>query len=320
MLVGQPIPLSQRILLGATCILLLIGAYTIWSETLSYRKREEVAKKLPPLKSELQTIEAQLASNPDDSDLVEAKQDLQDRISRVERDVLEAKDRRVPTWKTLYTDGLLRVTEGQGLKKNEYWLWEDSKATASRLISGMLAGVVLSLGLGILMGAYSPIEAFFLPTLSFLAKIPPTAMLVVFFILVGVGEDMYVTMIVFGMLPTLAIAVFQSAKKDVPESLIYKAYTLGGSDAELIWNVIFKQILPRMIDAVRLQLGPAMVLLVAAEWMVAGEGFGYRLRLFYQRTDMSVPYLYLMILGVAGLTMDYMLIFFRRYLCPWFGE
>ena len=159
-----------------------------------------------------------------------------------------------------------------------------------------------------------------MPPLSFLAKIPPTAMLAVFFVLVGTDFKMYVTMIAFGVLPTLAQTVYQSAKTDVPESLIYKAYTLGASHGEMIWNVIYKQILPRIIDAVRLQIGPAMVPLVAAEWMIAGQGFGYRLRLFYQRTDMTVVYLYLILLGAAGLAADYFLIWLRRKLCPWFGD
>jgi NitT/TauT family transport system permease protein len=170
------------------------------------------------------------------------------------------------------------------------------------------------------MGSYSPVGAFFEPPLAFLAKIPPTAMLAVFFVLVGTTLKMYVTMIAFGTLPTLAQSVYQSARKDVPESLVFKAYTLGASHAELIWNVIYKQILPRLIDAVRLQIGPALVLLVAAEWMVAGEGFGYRLRLFYQRTDMTVVYVYLILLGLAGLVVDYALIWFRRWLCPWYGD
>jgi NitT/TauT family transport system permease protein len=145
-------------------------------------------------------------------------------------------------------------------------------------------------------------------------------MLAVFFVLVGVNFRMYVTMIAFGTLPTLAQTVYQSAKKDVPESLIFKAYTLGASQMELIWNVIYKQILPRLLDAVRLQIGPAMVLLVAAEFTVAGQGFGYRLRLFYIRTDMTVVYVYLILLGTAGLLIDYALIWLRRWLCPWFGE
>ena len=226
----------------------------------------------------------------------------------------------MPTFRSLYRDGLLRVLTPQGLRRDEHWLWEDALATTKRLLAGLLVGVLLSVALGILIGAYTPIEAFFVPPLSFLAKIPPTAMLAVFFVLVGVNFRMYVTMIAFGILPTLAQTVYQSAKKDVPQSLVFKAYTLGASHMELIWNVIYKQILPRLIDAVRLQIGPAMVLLIAAEWMVAGEGFGYRLRLFYQRTDMTVVYVYLMLLGVGGLLADYALIWLRRRICPWFGE
>ncbi len=187
-------------------------------------------------------------------------------------------------------------------------------------MSGLVVGVVLSIALGLCMGCFTEAEAFFLPPLSFLAKIPPTAMLAVFFVLVGTTYKMYVTMIAFGMLPTLAQSVYQAAKKDVPDELVYKAYTLGANHAELIWNVIFKQILPRVLDSVRLTIGPAMVLLVAAEWMVAGEGFGYRLRLFYQRTDMTVVYVYLIILGAVGLLADYALIWTRRKLCPWFGD
>jgi NitT/TauT family transport system permease protein len=124
----------------------------------------------------------------------------------------------------------------------------------------------------------------------------------------------------FGMLPSLAQAISASVRKDVPEELIFKAYTLGASHLELIWDVIFRQVFPRILEAMRLQIGPAMVLLVAAEWMVAGEGIGYRLRLFYQRTDMTVVFVYVFILGLAGLAIDYGLTWLRRKLCPWFGD
>jgi NitT/TauT family transport system permease protein len=226
----------------------------------------------------------------------------------------------VPTWTSLYREGLVRVLEPQGLRKDQRWLRDDLQATAVRLIAGLTIGVLLSIMVGLLMGCYTPIEALLVPPLSLLAKIPPTAMLAVFFVLVGTTFQMYVTMIAFGTLPTLAQAIYQSARKDVPDELIYKAYTLGAHQSELIWNVIYKQILPRLLDAVRLQIGPALVLLVAAEWMVAGEGFGYRLRLFYQRTDMTVVYVYLILLGLTGLIVDNALIWFRRWLCPWFGD
>lgn len=325
LLIQQPIARSTAIALGTVSILLSLAAYTWLAQSRQATKREAAAVQRDDVQQRLAEVHRQL----NDASLTDAlrRQSLErdrDRLASQEkaltRDVESAVDRSVPTWQSLYRDGLLRVLEPQGLRKDEHWLWEDLLATAKRLVGGLALGVLLSVVLGILMGAYAPIEAFFVPPLAFLAKIPPTAMLAVFFVLVGTNYPMYVAIIAFGTLPNLAQTIYQSAQKDVPPSLVFKAYTLGASHVELIWNVIFKQILPRMIDAVRLQIGPAMVLLVAAEWMVAGEGFGYRLRLFYQRTDMTVVYLYLFLLGSIGLAVDYLLIWFRRTLCPWFGK
>jgi NitT/TauT family transport system permease protein len=332
LLVRQPIPRVVHVILGVLSVCLLIGAYTWLANSRQQAKRNEAADKSQRVQRDLEKVNAQIvameaqvetrdsSASPEVRALHGNRERLQQQLAVLERESQTALDRTVPTLSSLYHDGLLRVLKPQGLRKDEYWLWEDTIATFKRLIAGMALGVLLSVALGILMGAYTPVEAFFVPPLSFLAKIPPTAMLAVFFVLVGTTFKMYVTMIAFGTLPTLAQTVYQSARKDVPASLVFKAYTLGASHAELIWNVIYKQILPRLIDAVRLQIGPAMVLLVAAEWMVAGEGFGYRLRLFYQRTDMTVVYFYLLLLGWAGLVVDYALIWFRRWLCPWFGE
>lgn len=323
LMVRKPIPKALQFSLGIASILLLVGGYTVFSHGRAVRQKEVAAQQLDNVRNLLSEVLATPADELDPASLAKRQSKIHDyeaQITRFEQESQTAIDRTVPTWSSLYHDGLLRVLSPQGLKKDEYWLAEDAWATFIRLISGLGVGVALSLIIGILMGAYASIESFFLPPLSFLAKIPPTAMMAIFFILVGTSYQMYVTMIAFGVLPTLAQSIYQSAKKDVPENLIFKAYTLGASSLELIWNVIYKQILPRLIDAVRLQIGPAMVMLVAAEWMVSSAGFGYRLRLFYQRTDMTVIFVYVLILGVAGLAADYLLTLLRRKLCPWFGD
>ncbi len=228
-------------------------------------------------------------------------------------------DRSIPSLSQLWTDGVMKVFTAD--RTGEVWIWEDTKATLfSRLLSGLAAGVALSIVIGLLMGCYAPVEAFLHPPLAFLAKIPPTAMLPVFFVLVGTGYEMYVAMIAFGMVPTLAQSIYHAAKEDVPEELLYKASTLGASQGELIWNVIVRQILPRAIDGVRLQVGPAMVYLIAAEYLVAEVGFGYHLRLQNRLLDMSVVYVYLVVLGGVGFLMDFCLRHLRAKLCPWYGQ
>ncbi len=200
------------------------------------------------------------------------------------------------------------------------WLVHDMGVTYYRLFLGVLVGSLIALAIGMAMGCFAPAEAFFLPPLSLLAKIPPTAMLAVYFVLFGTELKMYVAMIALGIFPTLAQSIYQAAKKDVSQHAIYKAYTLGASHTETIWNVVFRQILPRIIENVRLQIGPAMVFLVAAEWMVGGEGFGYRLKIYSRLQGMNVVYSYLIVLGGTGLLIDWGLSTLRRKLCPWFGE
>lgn len=314
--IRQPISDRWHLVFGVISIISLIGTYSYLSLSRQATKRAEIGRQIVAVDNQLDKLPAE-GGQPVDRGAAER---LKTQRERLVAEQAVAIDRTVPTWGSLWTDGLLRVLQPQGLKKNEYWLWEDTLATLGRLGAGLLVGVLASIVLGLLMGAYAPIEAFFVPPLSFLAKIPPTAMLAVFFVLVGTSFKMYVAMIAFGILPTLAQNVYESAKNDVPDALVDKAYTLGASQIELIWNVLYKQILPRVLDAVRLQIGPAMVVLVAAEWMVSDQGFGYRLRLFYQRTDMTVVYLYCFLLGAIGLLADYALIAVRRWICPWFGD
>ncbi|HEY6564150.1 MAG TPA: ABC transporter permease subunit [Pirellulaceae bacterium] len=325
----QPISRYWQIGLGIISVVTLITSYGALAQFRQNAKRDLARGQLATVESQIQKVARQVAdaslpredsseASPELDRLSNEQRRLEESAARLRRDIQQAVDRSVPTWRSLYRDGLLRALGPEGLNKDEYWLWEDALASFRRLAAGLLVGVSLSVLLGLAMGCYSPIEHLLLPPISFLAKIAPTAMLAVFFILVGTGFEMYITMIACGTLPSLAQSVYQSTRADVHDELIDKAETLGASQMELVCSLILPQILPRLLDAARLQIGPAMVLLVAAEWMVADEGFGYRLRLFFQRTDMTVVYVYLIVLGAAGWILDAIFLRFRRWLCPWF--
>jgi NitT/TauT family transport system permease protein len=215
-------------------------------------------------------------------------------------------------------DGIQKMTKPNG--RGETWLGQDVKATYGRLFLGLAMGVVLSIMVGIAMGAYPWVEAFFVPPVSFFAKIPPTAMLAVYFVLFGTKTEMFVAMVGLSVFFTLAQSIYQAAKKDVNDYTVFKAYSLGASSPEVIYEVLWKQILPRVIEAIRLQIGPAMVFLIAAEYVVGDVGIGYRIRIQSRILNMNVVYIYLIILGGSGLLLDWGLTWIRRKWCPWFGE
>lgn len=210
---------------------------------------------------------------------------------------------------------------------HRFWLqsWktmivQDAWATYSRLTKGLGWGCVISVVLGTLMGCYEGLAAFLLPVLSFLSKVPGTAMLAVFFVLSGTGETMFIAMIGFGILPTLTQSVYLSARDDLHHEEIDKAYTLGASNIEVIWEVVFPQILPKVLDNIRLQFGPAMVFLIAAEMLVGQVGMGYQIRMQQRLLHMNVVYDYILVLGFTGLLMDKGMLFIRQWWCPWFDR
>lgn len=224
----------------------------------------------------------------------------------------------IPGWKT-FKQGAYRMVSPQGRRESPKpsMLITDLKATYWRLFLGFSAGVSLSIALGIAMGAYRFIEALLAPVMSFLSKIPPTAMLPIYFVLVGTDQKMFTAMVALGVFFTMSQSIYQAIAGEVKTVAIDKAYTLGASDAEIVYEVIWKQILPSVLDNIRLQIGPAMIFLLAAEMLVGGEGMGFRIRMESRVLDMSVVYIYLAILGFTGLLADYLLLWLRKWLCPW---
>ena len=78
----------------------------------------------------------------------------------------------------------------------------------------------------------------------------------------------------------------------MPREQIVKAQTLGASTWQIAIRVVLPQIMPRLIDAVRLSLGPAWLFLISAEAIAADVGLGYRIFLVrrYLAMDVILPY------------------------------
>ncbi|MCG2712965.1 MAG: ABC transporter permease subunit [Candidatus Omnitrophica bacterium] len=224
-------------------------------------------------------------------------------------------DKSIPSWGQL-REGVIRIFE-TNRRSGERWILVDSKASAKRLFAGLLWGIIGAVLVGVAIGCFPIIEASLSQVLAILAKLPPTAALALFFVMLGTGTGMYVGIIVVGILPVLAQSIYL-AIKDVPRELVFKAATLGASKAELVWNVIGTHILPNIINSVRLQIGPALVYLIAAEYACAHIGFGYRLRLQARLVNMDVVYSYLAILIFFGFIMDWLLKLLQQKLCKWY--
>ena len=213
-----------------------------------------------------------------------------------ERHSVNPTDRMVPSWSQMIEgfDRIIRMDEDDHVR----WLVADAQATLVRLGIGLAVAIAIAFLLGICMGCFRSVERFLLWWVSALAKIPATSIIAVIFVAVGTGMELYVTIIAFGVVPVLAESVFLLVREDVADEEIHKAYTLGASHVEVIADVIVPKILPKFMNNVRLQIGPALVYLIAAEYFCAYIGFGYRINKLARQTRMDVVFPYLIALGV----------------------
>ncbi len=196
-------------------------------------------------------------------------------------------------------------------------LWSDTAASLKRLGIGVAISALAGLLFGIATGALPYVRSTLAPFISVLSLIPPLALLPVLFIVFGLGELSKVVLIVFGIAPFIMRDVAMRVG-ELPSEQIIKAQTLGASSWQVITRVILPQIMPRLLDAVRLSLGAAWLFLIAAEAIAAEDGLGYRIFLVrrYLAMDLILPYVVWITL-LAFFT-DYLIKLFTAKVYPWY--
>lgn len=175
-------------------------------------------------------------------------------------------------------------------REDEVRLWVDTWASGKRLFSAY-AIIFLAVPFGVMLGVFPYQRKTFALFFTALHKVPALSVLPILFILLGIGEISKITLIVLGIFPGVLLDAFRRSQ-EIPQEQIYKAKTLGATDLEVAFRVIFPQVFPRALDTIRLSFGPAVLMLIAAEAIAAESGLGYRIFVVrrYMAMDIIIPY------------------------------
>lgn len=201
-------------------------------------------------------------------------------------------------------------------RTGDYLLWTDTAASLIRLWAGLAIATAIALVLGLLTGVLPVARAMLAPFVAFLSMVPPLALLPILFIALGLGETSKIALIVIGVAPLmtrdLALAVAA-----LPREQIVKAETLSASSWLITLRIVLPQVMPRLLDSLRLQLGPAFLFLIAAEAISSESGLGYRIFLVRRYLSMDVIFPYVLWITLLAVAMDLALRLLRRRLAPW---
>lgn len=226
-------------------------------------------------------------------------------IASASRHAINPADKILPTPAAMVT-AMVSLVAVPDPMSGELLFWADTAASLSRLGLGLGISTLSALLVGLVLGLIPGVRATFGPLVTTIAVIPPIALLPILFIVFGLGEAAKVALIVIGILPFM-IRDIAAHVEALPAEQLVKAQTLGASSWQLALRVALPQAMPRLIQAVRLSLGPAWVFLISAEAIASDVGLGYRIFLVRRYLSMEIILPYVAWITLLAIVMDWAL-------------
>ena len=218
--------------------------------------------------------------------------------------------------RTFLADPLTMVEEGYNLLVR-YGFLHDIGMTIWRVVGGFVLATVIAVPLGILMGAYKPIEAFFEPFVSFARYLPASAFIPLLILWAGLGELQKLLVIFIGSFFQLVLMV-AVAVGGTRRDLVEAAYTLGCSDASIVRRVLIPANAPEIAEILRLVLGWAWTYVIVAELIGSSSGIGHMIVDSQALLNTGQIIFGIIVIGIIGLITDFSFRALNKRLFPWY--
>jgi NitT/TauT family transport system permease protein len=209
---------------------------------------------------------------------------------------------------SMFQSGYVLLTQ-QGFAK-------DIGMTVWRVVGGFVIAAALALPLGVAMGAYKPIEAFFEPFVSFARYLPASAFIPLLILWAGIGEAQKLAVIFIGSFFSLVLMISVTVG-NTRRDLVEAAYTLGSSDASLVRRVLMPGAAPEIAEILRTVLGWAWTYVIVAELIGASSGIGHMITDSQALLATDQIIFGIIVIGVIGLVSDFAFKWVNRRLFPW---
>jgi NitT/TauT family transport system permease protein len=217
--------------------------------------------------------------------------------------------------KTFLADPATMVREGWRLLA-EHGFIRDIGITVWRVMGGFVLAAAIGVPLGIAMGAYKPIEAFFEPFISFARYLPASAFIPLLILWAGTGETQKLLVIFIGSFFQIVLMVAVTVA-GTRRDLVEAAYTLGANDAGIVRRVLLPASAPSIAETLRLVLGWAWTYVIVAELIGSSSGIGHMIVDSQALLNTGQIIFGIITIGVIGLISDFLFKAANRKLFPW---
>ncbi|KQV88662.1 nitrate ABC transporter permease [Massilia sp. Root351] len=222
--------------------------------------------------------------------------------------ILAAKNSSFPTpWATweeavkLFSDPFYRKgPNDQGIGWNVL-------ASLQRVGIGFGLAALVGIPLGFIIGRFKFMYGMFSPIISLLKPVSPLAWLPIGLLVFKAADPAAIWSIficsIWPMIINTAVGV-----QRVPQDYMNVARVLSLSEWKIVTKILLPSVLPYMLTGVRLAIGTAWLVIVAAEMLTGGVGIGFWV--WDEWNNLNVPHILIAIgvIGIVGLLLEWALV------------
>lgn len=188
----------------------------------------------------------------------------------------------------------------------------DVGVSVGRIMVSFALACLVAVPLGILMGTFRTVEAFFNPLVSAWRYLPAPAFIPLLLMWLGASDAQKLALLFLGVVWFL-ITLVMDHTKSVPADFIRTAVTLGGSRLQVLRTVVVPAALPGILIAMRQMLAVSWTYLVIAEIIAADAGIGAMMMRAKRFLHVDQIMAGIVVIGVLGLLFDFLLKKFNSF-------
>lgn len=190
-------------------------------------------------------------------------------------------------------------------------LWINIGVSLWRIACGYVLAALLAIPLGLALGYSTSLRAYLNGLLELLRPVPPIALIPVSILWLGIDNASKIAIIAYACFWPLMLNVVLGVE-EIPPLLQRAARTMNISGYRYFTKVMFPAALPKIIVGLRISVGLAFVVVVAAEMVAASSGLGYMI-LDAERTFRSaLMFGGIMLLSILGFLLNNILVLVEK--------
>lgn len=184
-------------------------------------------------------------------------------------------------------------------------------ASLKRVGMGFGMAALVGIPLGFMIGRFKFLSGMFNPIISLLKPVSPLAWLPIGLLVFKAADPAAIWSIficsIWPMIINTAVGV-----QRVPQDYMNVAKVLQLSEWKIVSKILFPSVLPYMLTGVRLAIGTAWLVIVAAEMLTGGVGIGFWV--WDEWNNLNVPHIIIaiVVIGVVGLILEQILVGIAR--------